>query len=108
MESLSDLAPEDVPETSRFLLEINFTKLSKSLIETQKYWTLEVKAALVAQDLEFARGVRAKQIRNRIYARIQKEGRPGGNRATNQEGRHALNIGAGRHLSSSGPHPDFT
>jgi hypothetical protein len=28
MEALSNLAPEDVPEASRFLLEINFPELS--------------------------------------------------------------------------------
>ncbi len=37
MKSLADLAPEDVPEASKFLLEINFTELSKYHIETQKY-----------------------------------------------------------------------
>jgi hypothetical protein len=56
MESLSDLAPKDVPEASRFLLEINFTDLSKFHIETQKYYTLAVHAALAAQDLEQACG----------------------------------------------------
>ncbi len=35
MELLADLAPEEVPEASRFLLEINFTELSKYHIETQ-------------------------------------------------------------------------
>jgi hypothetical protein len=52
MEALSDLAPEDVPEASRFLLKINFTELSKCHIETQKYWTLAVNAALAAQNHE--------------------------------------------------------
>jgi hypothetical protein len=37
MELLADLAPEEVPEASRFLLEINFTELSKYHTETQKY-----------------------------------------------------------------------
>ncbi len=69
MESLSDLAQEDVPET-RFLLEMNFTDLSNFHIETQKYWTLAVKAALSAQDLELASGARAKQIRNQITTKI--------------------------------------
>jgi hypothetical protein len=36
MQFLSDLAPEDVPEASRFVLKIKFTELSKSHIETQK------------------------------------------------------------------------
>jgi hypothetical protein len=52
MKALSDLAPEDVPEASRFLLKINFTELSKCHIETQKYWTLAVNAALAAQNCE--------------------------------------------------------
>jgi hypothetical protein len=63
MESLADLAPEEVPESSRFLLEINFTELLSYHIETQKYWTLAVNAALVAQNCERARGARAKRIR---------------------------------------------
>jgi hypothetical protein len=63
MESLADLAPEEVLETSRFLLEINFTELSKYHIETQKYWTLAVNAALVAQNRKRTRGARAKRIR---------------------------------------------
>jgi hypothetical protein len=52
MEALSDLAPEDVPEASRFLLGINFTELLKCHIETQKYWTLAVNAALATQNRE--------------------------------------------------------
>jgi hypothetical protein len=66
MEPLADLAPEEVPEASRFLLKIYFTELSKYHIETQKYWTLAVNAALVAQNRERARGARAKRIRGRI------------------------------------------
>jgi hypothetical protein len=34
---LSDLAPEEVPKASQFLMEINFSELSKSHLETQKY-----------------------------------------------------------------------
>jgi hypothetical protein len=48
---LLDLAPEEVPEASRFLLEINFSKLSKSHLETQKYLMLAVDAALKAKAL---------------------------------------------------------
>jgi hypothetical protein len=70
MQFLADLAPEDLPEASRFLLEINFTELLKSLIETQKYLTLAVNAALAAQNLECARGVRAKRIRSRTNANM--------------------------------------
>ena len=70
MEALSDLAPEDIPEASRFLLKINFTELSKCHIETQKYWTLAVNAALAAQNRERARGARAKWVRGQINAKI--------------------------------------
>ncbi len=69
MEALSDLAPEDIPEASRFLLKINFTELSKCHIETQKYWTLAVNAALAAQNREQARGARAKRVWGRINAK---------------------------------------
>jgi hypothetical protein len=57
---LLDLAPEEVPKASQFLLEINFSELSKSHLETQKYWMLAVDAALKAKALELARGARAK------------------------------------------------
>jgi hypothetical protein len=37
LESLAGLAPEDVPTHSRFLLEINFSNLNKSNLESQMY-----------------------------------------------------------------------
>ena len=49
LESLAGLAPEDVPAESRFLLEINFSDLNKSNVETQQYWILAINAALTAQ-----------------------------------------------------------
>ncbi len=70
MESLADLAPEDVPEASRFLLKINFTELSKFHPETQKYLILAVNAALAAQNRERARGARAKQVHGRVNTKI--------------------------------------
>jgi hypothetical protein len=59
---LSDLASEEVPEDSQFLLEINFSELSSYHLETQKYWTLAVDPALKAKALESARGARAKRV----------------------------------------------
>jgi hypothetical protein len=59
---LSEVAPEEVPEDSRFLLEINFSELSKTHLETQTYWTLAMDAALKAKAMESARGARAKRI----------------------------------------------
>jgi hypothetical protein len=51
---LLDLAPEEVPEDSQFLLEINFSELSSYHLETQKYWMLVVDATLKAIALESA------------------------------------------------------
>ncbi len=70
MEPLADLAPEDIPEASRFLLEINFTELSKYHPDTQKYWILAVNAALAAQNQEWARGARAKRVRGWVNTKI--------------------------------------
>ncbi len=49
LESLARIAPEDVPAESHFLLEINFSKLSKFHIKSKKYWILAVNAAVAAQ-----------------------------------------------------------
>jgi hypothetical protein len=70
IKALSDLAPEDVPEASRFLLKIDFTVLLKCHIETQKYLTQAVNAALAAQNRERARGARAKRVQGQINAKI--------------------------------------
>jgi hypothetical protein len=70
IEYLSSLAPKDVPKVSRFLLEIIFTELSKFHIQTQKYWTLAVKAARTAQELHLARGARVKRAKQKVKARI--------------------------------------
>ncbi len=37
LKSLAGTAPEDVPAESQFLLEINFSNLTKSCIKLQKY-----------------------------------------------------------------------
>jgi hypothetical protein len=70
IESLSSLAPKDVPKASHFLLKINFTKLTKFHIETQKYWTLVVNAVRPAQELHLARGAWVKRAKQRVNARI--------------------------------------
>jgi hypothetical protein len=70
IESLSNLAPEVVSKASHFLLEINFTKLTKFYIKTQKYWTLAVNAACTAQELHLARGAWVKQAKQKVNARI--------------------------------------
>jgi hypothetical protein len=70
IDELSDLRPEDIPESSRFLLEINFTELMSSHIKMQAYWTLAVQAALSAKQLEDKQGARLKQIRKRLNTKI--------------------------------------
>jgi hypothetical protein len=70
IESLADLSPDEVPETSRFLLEINFTELTRSHIETQKYWVLAVNATILAVRKERARGAKAKRTRARLNRKI--------------------------------------
>jgi hypothetical protein len=49
---LLKLSPDKVPEGSRFLLEVNFTELTSYHLETQRYWTLAVNAALTAKQLD--------------------------------------------------------
>ncbi len=65
-----DLALEDLPESSRFLLEINFSELSASHLETQKYWTLAVDAALKANVLEYAQGQQSKHVWQKVNTKI--------------------------------------
>jgi hypothetical protein len=67
---LSDLSPDKVPESCRFLLEVNFTELTSSHLETQWYWTLAMNAALTARQLERKRGARIKQICHRVNRKI--------------------------------------
>ncbi len=67
---LLDLAPEEVPKASQFLLEINFSELSKSHLEIQKYWMLAVDAALKAKALELARGAKEKRVRRKLNTKI--------------------------------------
>jgi hypothetical protein len=67
---LLDLAPGDIPKASRFLLKINFSELSNLYLETQKYWTLAVDAALKAKALESSQGARAEQVRRKLNTKI--------------------------------------
>jgi hypothetical protein len=66
----AEVAPEDVLKDSQFLLEINFSELTKAHLETQTYWTLAMDAAITAKALELARGARAKRIRCQLNTKI--------------------------------------
>ena len=70
IETLSNLAPEEVANESRFLLKINFTYLSGFHTEAQKNWILAVNAARTARDLELARGARTKQAKQKVDTKI--------------------------------------
>jgi hypothetical protein len=70
LESLAGIAPEDVPAESWFLLEINFSKLSKFHIESQKYWILAVNAMLAAKQCQSAIGACARQVRNKVNRKL--------------------------------------
>ncbi len=67
---LSDLSPGNIPESCRFLLEINFTDLASTCLETQRYWTLAVNAALMGQQLKNRRGAHIKQVRRKLNRKI--------------------------------------
>jgi hypothetical protein len=45
---LASLTPEEVPEESKFLLEVDFARLVAGEVTTQHYWVHAVKAAVVA------------------------------------------------------------
>ena len=68
--SLSEVSSEELPESSRFLLEIIFSKLSKHHLETQRYWTLAVDVALKANALEQARGTRVKRVWRKLNTKV--------------------------------------
>ena len=68
--SLSEVSPEKLPESSRFLLEINFLELFKHHLETQQYWALAVDAALKANALEQAQGARAKRVWRKLNTKV--------------------------------------
>jgi hypothetical protein len=68
--NLSELSPDEVPEGSNFLLEINFTELTLSHLETQCYWTLAVNAALTAKQLQYKRGTRSKRMCQKLNRKL--------------------------------------
>ena len=48
IDRLVSLRPEEVPEESKFLLEMDFARLAAGEVTTQHYWVHAVKAALLA------------------------------------------------------------
>jgi hypothetical protein len=70
LESLAGTAPEEVPAERQFLLEINFSNLTKSHIESQKYWILAVNTALTAQQRQLALEACAKRIKDKVNQKL--------------------------------------
>jgi hypothetical protein len=48
IDRLIHVAPEDVPDESKFLLEVDFARLRQGDLTSQHYWVHAVKAAVVA------------------------------------------------------------
>jgi hypothetical protein len=46
IDRLMTLSPEDVPEESKFLLEVDFARLQTGEVTSQHYWVHAVKAAV--------------------------------------------------------------
>lgn len=57
------VAPEDVPEESRFLLEIDFKHIRTATTEKQSYWVHAIRAAVKAGS---RRGVNPRLLRRRV------------------------------------------
>jgi hypothetical protein len=67
---LSNLSPEEVPDNSRYLLKFNFKKLTKAHLETQRYWTLAVNAALTARQDKCQQGACIIQVWRKLNRKI--------------------------------------
>jgi hypothetical protein len=67
---LLDLSPDKVLESCQFFLEVNFTDLTSSHLETQRYWTLAMNAALTARQFECKRGAHIEWICHRVNRKI--------------------------------------
>ena len=98
--SLSEVSPEELPESSRFFLEINFLELSKHHLETQQYWALAVDAALKANALEQAQGARAKRVWRKLNTKVPSRRKLGLAAVKNQIQQNGMHQSG----SSSNPH----
>ena len=70
IEQLAETSPEDIPEESRFLLEINFGNLTRSHIENQQYWSIALQGAFTVGRRFAAAGSRARGIRHRVNCKL--------------------------------------
>jgi len=63
---LAELEPDDLPQDSRFLLEIDSGQLTNTHVETQAYWVTAVIAARKAKAKQSAMGAGAKRRAKRL------------------------------------------
>ncbi len=70
LESLAGTAPEEDPAESQFLLEINFSELSKFNTEPHKSWILAVNAALTAKQHQLVLGAYTRQVRDKVNRKL--------------------------------------
>ncbi len=70
IEELAETPAEEIPEESKFLLEINFGKLTKSHIKNQQYWIIALQAVITAGQRSAAAGSRAKRIRHKVNLKL--------------------------------------
>jgi hypothetical protein len=76
MERLHDLAPEDVPEESRFLLDFDPDDLAEGDIPNQEHWILAMRAARIAGMRTRGRRVRWAKLPRRLRRRHDPPLRP--------------------------------
>jgi hypothetical protein len=70
IEELAETPLEEIPKESKFLLEINFGKLTKSHIKSQQYWIIALQAAITAGQCSAAAGGQAKCIRHKVNLKL--------------------------------------
>jgi hypothetical protein len=70
IKQLAETSLEDIPEESRFLLDINFGNLTRSHIENQQYSIIALRAAITAGRQFAAAGSRARRICHRVNRKL--------------------------------------
>ena len=70
IEDLTDTTPEEKPEESKFLFEINLGNFTKSHIQNQQYWVIDIQAAITAGQRAAVAGSRGKRIRHTVNLNI--------------------------------------
>ena len=65
IENLWETNVDDIPEDSRFLLEMNYDSLMQSDIHNKTYWVVTTEAAILAGKRRAARGIRKRTQRSK-------------------------------------------